>query len=315
MFKTPILYLIFNRPDVSARTFKSIAEIKPEKLFIAADGPRLENKEDFELCEKTRATILGLIDWPCKIETLFRDENLGCRRAVSEGISWFFTHVEAGIIIEDDCVATPDFFPYCQKMLVEYNDSLDVGMIQGTNFLGKTRCKESYFFSKYFIVWGWATWKNKWMLYKDELENWSEVRNTQWLQNIFNNKNVSRYYTLMFDKMSEGTVDTWDSNWVYALLRANQLVICPTRNLISNIGFVGTFVNKSHHHLMNLPVATLEIDNLQKSESIIHNSTLDSIQFYNSRMGRFSLKVYFRVRYKDSFILSVAYRIKNWLHL
>jgi hypothetical protein len=315
MFKTPILYLIFNRPDVSARTFKSIAEIKPEKLFIAADGPRLGNKEDFELCEKTRATILGLIDWPCKIETLFRDENLGCRRAVSEGISWFFTHVEAGIIIEDDCVATPDFFPYCQKMLVEYNDSLDVGMIQGTNFLGKTRCKESYFFSKYFIVWGWATWKNKWMLYKDELENWSEVRNTQWLQNIFNNKNVSRYYTLMFDKMSEGTVDTWDSNWVYALLRANQLVICPTRNLISNIGFVGTFVNKSHHHLMNLPVATLEIDNLQKSESIIHNSTLDSIQFYNSKMGRFSLKVYFRVRYKDSFILSVAYRIKNWLHL
>ncbi len=315
MFKTPILYLIFNRPDVSARTFKSIAEIKPEKLFIAADGPRLGNKEDFELCEKTRATILGLIDWPCKIETLFRDENLGCRRAVSEGISWFFTHVEAGIIIEDDCVATPDFFPYCQKMLVEYNDSLDVGMIQGTNFLGKTRCKESYFFSKYFIVWGWATWKNKWMLYKDELENWSEVRNTQWLQNIFNNKNVSRYYTLMFDKMSEGTVDTWDSNWVYALLRANQLVICPTRNLISNIGFVGTFVNKSHHHLMNLPVATLEIDNLQKSESIIHNSTLDSIQFYNSKMGRFSLKVYFRVRFKDSFILSVAYRIKNWLHL
>lgn len=315
MFKTPILFLIFNRPDVSARTFKSIAEIKPEKLFIVADGPRLGSEEDIELCKKTRATILGLIDWPCKVETLFRDENLGCRRAVSEGITWFFTHVEAGIILEDDCVATPDFFPYCQNMLEEYSDSLDVGMIQGTNFLGKNSYKESYFFSKYFIVWGWATWKNKWMLYKDKLENWSEARNSQWLQNIFNNKNISRYYTLMFDKMSEGKIDTWDSNWVYALLRANQLVICPTKNLISNIGFIGTFVNKSHYHLMNLPVETLKLDSLVKPESIIQNTKLDYLQFHNTKFDRFSLKIYFRVMFKDSVVLSIAYKIKNLLQI
>lgn len=315
MFKTPILFLIFNRPDVSARTFKSIVEIKPEKLFIAADGPRLGSKEDFELCKKTRATILGLIDWPCKVETLFRDENLGCRRAVSEGITWFFTHVEAGIILEDDCVASPDFFSFCEKMLEKYKDNKDIGMIQGTNFLVNTYCQESYFFSKFVIVWGWATWKNKWLLYKDELENWSEVRNSHWLQNIFNNKNVSRYYTLMFDKMSEGAVDTWDSNWLYALLRTNQLVICPTKNLISNIGFIGTFVNKTHYHLMNLPVRSLEIDNLIKPESIIQNIKLDALQFHNTRIDRFSLKIYFRVMFKDSALLLIAYKIKNLLHI
>jgi len=315
MFQTPILFLIFNRPDVSARTFKSISEIKPEKLFIAADGPRLGNQEDIELCKKTRATVLGLIDWPCKVETLFRNENVGCRRAVSEGITWFFTHVEAGIILEDDCFAAPDFFPYCEKMLEEYKDNPTVGMIQGTNFLGDNQCQDLYFFSKFIIVWGWATWRNKWSLYRDGLENWSEVRNSQWLQNIFNNKNVSRYYTLVFDTMSEGIVDTWDSNWVYVLLCTHQLVICPTRNLISNIGFIGTFVNKSHHHLMNLPVDTLDIGSLVKLDSITHNPTLDCLQFHNTKIDRFSLKMYFRVRFKDSVLLSIAYKIKNLLNI
>lgn len=313
MFETPVLFLIFNRPNITKKVFKNIAEIKPKFLFIAADGPRLNSQEDIKLCKETREIILRLIDWPCEVKTLFREKNLGCKKAVSEGITWFFDHVEAGIILEDDCLAALDFFPYCQKMLEKYKYHPDIGMIGGTSFLNNIQTQESYFFSKYIIVWGWATWKKKWDLYQDNLENWTEVRKSNWLFDLYKNKNVAHYYTEIFDTMSEGRVDTWDSNWAYALLRTSQLIITPTRNLISNVGISGTFVNKSHLKFLNLPLLNLDTDNLVSPQKILQNEILDLLQFQTIELDRFSLKIFLRVALKDTWLLSFAYKVKRLL--
>ena len=101
-FDTPILFLIFNRPDLTARVFDRIREVQPKYLYVAADGPRIDKPEDVEKCESARKVVLDQIDWPCELKTLFRQENLGCGIAVSQAINWFFEHVEQGIIIEDD---------------------------------------------------------------------------------------------------------------------------------------------------------------------------------------------------------------------
>lgn len=313
MLKAPVLFLIFNRPEVSLQVFKSIAAAQPEQLFIAADGPRLNNEEDRQLCQKTRELVLAAINWPCKVETLFREENLGCRRAVSEGISWFFSYVEAGIILEDDCLASPDFFPYCQKMLKQYKDNSEVGMIGGTSFLHDFPSEDSYFFSKYIVVWGWATWRKKWALYQDNLKDWQRLRKSPWLHSIYKNNNVARYYTVIFDTMSERRVDTWDSNWAYALLRADQLVIAPTKNLISNIGFSGTFVNTSHLKFLNLPLEKIDTSNLVSPQKVLHNEKLDLLQFQTIGLDRFSLKFFLRVVFRDTWLLSIAYKIKDIL--
>lgn len=314
MFKTPVLFLIFNRPEISQEVFKVIAEVKPEQLFIAADGPRLNNQEDILLCQKTREAILKLVDWPCELKTLFREKNLGCGLAVSQGISWFFSHVEAGIILEDDCLPNQDFFLFCQKMIQKYNNYPNIGMISGTNFLLDGVYRESYFFSKYFSVCGWATWKKKWELYTDDLSDWNEIRKSSWLNTIFSNKNVVRFYIMFFDKLSERFDNTWDY-WIYSLLRADQLTITPTKNLISNIGFEGAFMEKNHFHFLNLPLKKLDTNFLIEPNGIMQNIKLDALQFHNSKIDRFSLKVYFRVMFRDSFILSIAYKIKNMLHI
>lgn len=313
MFKTPILFLIFNRPEITLESFKNIAYVKPAYLYIAADGPRIGNPEDRIRCEKTRRKVLEMIDWPCEVKTLFREENIGCKRAISEGISWFFKQVEAGIILEDDCVAAESFFPYCERMLEEYKDHPRIGMIGGANFLDNKQNEESYFFSRYFIVWGWATWRNKWLLYQDELKDWPTLRKEKWLSTIFKNKNTARYYTFNFDKADKNEVDTWDSNWVYYLLYHNQLAITPTKNLISNIGFEGTHTTSSHFHLFNRPLEVLDVDTLIKPKDITPNEKLDNLQFHNVKISRFSFKVFLRVFLKDSYLLTILYKVKNLL--
>lgn len=317
MFQTPILFLVFNRPEITVQTFRYIAQIKPQFLYIAADGPRKSNPEDRDRCAETRQKVLELIDWPCEVKTLFREENIGCKRAISEGISWFFNHVEAGIILEDDCVAAPSFFPYCEKMLREYKDHPQIGMIGGANFLNTNQLEDSYFFSRYFIIWGWATWKNKWLLYQNELKDWPKLREEKWLTTIFKNKNTIRYYTFTFDKAEKNEVDNWDTHWGYYLFYHNQLAITPTKNLISNIGFQGTHTTKSHFYLFNRSLETYAVERIINPDEIRVSEALDDEQFYNVKISRFSLKAFVRVFLKDSFLLSIVYKIyrmKKRLH-
>ena len=108
----PILFMVFCRPDKTAAVFDSIRAARPRRLFIAADGPRQDRPDDEPRCAHVRA-IVSNVDWPCEVKTLFRTTNLGCGRAVSEALQWFFTQVEEGIILEDDTVPDASFFSYC----------------------------------------------------------------------------------------------------------------------------------------------------------------------------------------------------------
>jgi hypothetical protein len=157
---TPILFIIFNRPESTSEVFDVIKKHKPHNLFLAADGPRGSKEGEANLCELTRKLVLENIDWDCNLTTLFRDENLGCKVAVSTAITWFFNNVEQGIILEDDCVPSTTFFSFCEAMLNKYRNDESVMHIGGTNFLDdKIAIHDSYYFSKMVHIWGWATWR------------------------------------------------------------------------------------------------------------------------------------------------------------
>jgi len=119
---SPVLFLIFNRPDTTTRVFEAIRAARPERLYVAADGPRMTREGEAERCAEARR-IATAVDWPCEVKTLFRETNLGCRAAVSGAITWFFEHEEEGIILEDDCLPDPSFFPYCTELLAHYRDT------------------------------------------------------------------------------------------------------------------------------------------------------------------------------------------------
>ena len=143
-FKTPILFIIFNRPDVTQKVFNEIKKIKPKKLFITADGAR--NEDEWKKCNKAR-NIINQIDWECEIRKNYSDKNLGCKIGVSSGIDWFFKNVEQGIILEDDCLPNQSFFWFCRELLSKYKDDKRIGSISGSNpFTRNFQHSNSYFF-------------------------------------------------------------------------------------------------------------------------------------------------------------------------
>jgi len=234
--KTPIVLTLFNRPETTRRVLQSIRVARPERLLVVADGPRKDRPGEAELCRQTRA-LLDEVDWPCEILREFADTNLGCRRRMSSGLDWAFSHCEEAIVLEDDCLPHESFFPYCEELLARYRDDPEIMVISGTNFqFDADTTTDSYYFSRYPLIWGWATWSSAWRLYDLQMKNWPELRDGNWLEKLLRRRHAVQYWRHTFESAWKG-FDTWDYALVFACWLHNGLAIHPRHNLVSNIGF------------------------------------------------------------------------------
>jgi hypothetical protein len=278
--RTPVAFLIFNRPDRTARVFAQIAKARPEKLLVVADGPRADQARESELCIATRS-VLDKVDWPCEVLTNFSDSNLGCMRRVSSGLDWVFEQVEEAIILEDDCLPDETFFPFCTELLERYRDDERVGMICGSNFQsGKRRSAYSYFFGLHTTVWGWASWRRVWQGYDVAIRRWPELRDTTWLSDLLMNPVAERYWQEAFEGTFNGEHDTWDWQLFFSLWSRNLLVLLSDRNLISNIGF-GEGATRTQDKLpsmANLPVTPMDFP-LKHPPHVSLNREADNYSF------------------------------------
>lgn len=247
----PILFIVFNRPENTKQVFEVIKKVRPQRLFIAADGPRFPLKEEFTLCEQTRA-IVDEIDWECEVQTLFQDTNLGCGQGVSSAIDWFFSHVEEGIILEDDCVPSLQFFDFCTLMLATYRNDKSAMMIAGTSNLFGKYDYTGHYFSKYYSIWGWATWRRAWQLYDFSMQDWRSRVSEKELAHFFNNKKIVQKWAHVFDSVKQKKIDTWDAQWTFTCIKNKGFSVCSPYNMISNIGLYGVHANgkKSIFHEM-----------------------------------------------------------------
>ncbi len=237
-FNIPILLLIFNRPDVTQVMFDSIKKIKPRYLYVAADGFREDKIGEAELCKKTKSVIVENIDWECEVKTLFRDKNLGLRRAITEAIDWFFENEEQGIILEDDIVGSSAFFKFCESNLERYKDDSRVMLISGFNHLGEWKPDVAdYFFSRIGAIWGWATWKRAWKKNKRDIADWEEAKKKGVLNDLFPNDDMLKFRKRVFERTFTGEVNSWAFIWTFYRLVNSGLSILPSKNLITNIGF------------------------------------------------------------------------------
>lgn len=236
--ESPVLLIIFNRPEETRRILERIAEARPKKLYVAADGPRADRISDPEKCDTVRRIVRERVNWNCEIKTLFRDVNLGCRMAVSSSIDWFFSQEEEGIILEDDTLPDLSFFSFCSELLNKYKADERIGMISGDNFgFGFRRNLNSYFFTRYTHVWGWATWKRVWQGYSVDMNDYNKFRNEDWLRDMFSEDREYNFWKSVFDKVALEKFDTWDFQFVYHNFKNGRLNIMPSVNLVTNIGF------------------------------------------------------------------------------
>lgn len=234
---SPVLLLLFNRPDTTRRVFDAIRQAAPPRLYIAADGPRAERENEAALCKEARE-VAALVNWPCEVKTLFREDNLGCKEAVSSAITWFFEHEEEGIILEDDCLPSNDFFRFCDAMLKRYRFDTRIRHIGGSNLQqGKKWGNASYYYANLTHVWGWASWRRVWQQYDKHLTAYALIDVQHAFTDIFNEPIIINAWVQIFKQLNAGQIDTWDYQLTFINFFNNSLSVIPNANLISNIGF------------------------------------------------------------------------------
>ena len=236
-FRSPIVMIIFNRPDLTETLFQAIAKVRPRKLLVVADGARPDRPGEAARVAETRK-IIDRVDWDCEVLRNFSDVNLGCKRRVSSGITWAFEQVEEAIILEDDCIPDPSFFPYCDELLEKYRNDPKIAMVAGTCFLGdRAPTQGSYYFSDIPLIWGWASWRRAWNVYDIEMKGWPEFRDSEKFRRIFPSSIARNHYRNQFDRIYSGSIDTWDAQWSYSVWKTEKICVNPSRNLVRNLGF------------------------------------------------------------------------------
>ncbi len=297
---TPVALLVFNRPTETERVFAAIREARPSRLLVVADGPRAGRPDDVASCAEVRR-IVEQVDWPCEVQHNYSDVNLGCRQRVATGLDWVFEQVEEAIVLEDDCLPDKSFFRFCKELLDYYRDDHRIGMISGDNFqLGRQYNDESYYFSKYFHIWGWATWRDRWTgSYDVYMKQWPAARDKSWLADMLNDKSELAIWKSNFERVYSGRIDTWDYQWVFANWLQGRLSILPAMNLISNIGFN----SRATHTKVTLDLADLDCFSvafpLKHPKDVIRNFMADE----NSR----------NLRTKGSFLISLYKQLIGWM--
>lgn len=244
MINTPVLFIPYDRPDIARISFNAIIDAKPNKLYVFCDG--VNNTRNNNQAIEENKKLINLVDWPCEVFTKFLNENLGAGKAVAEAINWVFDNEEYAIIIEEDCVATKSFFYFCEILLEKYQHDTRICMISGNNYTPKYNYTEnSYFFSKYGHIWGWATWKRVWRKYDFYMKDWTNFKEGNYISDVFHNKKVQKYHVKNFDIIySKKEKHTWDLQWYYCRIKDNGLSIVPKDNLVMNIGAFGANTQK-----------------------------------------------------------------------
>jgi hypothetical protein len=233
----PVLLIAFRRPNLTARVLEAIRGVRPQRLFVAVDGPRAHCPAEAEQVAATRTLISSSIDWPCHLEQLHQPRNLGCRRGVETALDWFFSQVNEGIVLEDDIVPLPSFFPYCRELLDRYRQDPAIGAIAGTSVDPRPSVPgPSYRFSQFLPVWGWASWRRAWQLHDPALPQWPQQRNSSLLHQV-GGPRFARVMGSRLDEVVEGRCDTWDYGWFLSCWQAGLLGCVPAVNLVRNIGF------------------------------------------------------------------------------
>ncbi|MBE9186778.1 hypothetical protein IQ270_19465, partial [Microcoleus sp. LEGE 07076] len=234
-FTTPIVLIIFKRPQTTKQVFEVIQTLQPCQLFVIADGPNPEHPGEIEKCAATRA-IIDRLDWKCEVYKNYSDINLGCKKRISSGLDWVFSQVEEAIILEDDCIPQLSFFQFCQELLERYRHNERVFQITGENTHGYRCADSSYYFSAYSFYWGWATWKRAWKYFDGSLKQWLQVRESQWLQDYLGDYPSAQYWAEIFDLTYNG-FNSWGWAWTFTCFVNQGLCAVPNQNLISNVGF------------------------------------------------------------------------------
>ena len=236
----PVLLIAFNRPTDFAALIARLRETQPPRVYVSIDGPRAGNSQDVVNVSHCR-DVVSTIDWTDDVQTNFQETNLGCGDAVATALTWFFEHEERGIILEDDILPQATLFDFCSELLDRYEADERVLAISGCNFVPpehQSRSQDSYRFSRVPHIWGWATWRRSWDVYRFDMSDWtSRLPNSRLWRVSGRSPSGFVFWRSIFDLMARKQVDTWDMQLVFEGMVRDMWTATSNVNLVDNTGF------------------------------------------------------------------------------
>lgn len=237
--RSPVIYIFFNRPEVTRRTFSALREQRPSRLYLIADGPRPDNPADTLRCTETRALVEAMLDWDCEVTRDYSAINLGCGRRISTGLTAAFALLGEAIVLEDDILPHPDFFSFCDDQLEAHRNDPHIHAISGFQPLGRYAPSGGPVVPSTFTgIWGWASWQRAWTGYCFDIAGtWRNALIRQGVRDYLRNDLNFLTHSRNFDELTENKVDTWDFQWSFMLFAQRRVMLFSTVNLIENLGF------------------------------------------------------------------------------
>lgn len=291
---TAVLLITYKRLDTTKKVFEAIRQAKPSRFYIASNIGK--DEVGIQEVNKVRDFLEKNIDWDCKVFKLYREEHLSAKNSISGAIEWFFQNEKMGIILEDDCLPSQSFFLFCQELLVRYADDMRVWHIGGCSTLNEEILlnDDSYYFSKYNHIWGWAGWANRWKMYDVNVSLFKEFSKNRFIENITKNKLLQKYWINNFKSVYEKRFDTWDYQWYFTTWSNGGISIIPTVNLISNLGFGAdaTHTSDSNNKLSNMKKKEIDLN-------LIHPNIMMPNIIYDNYNAKFLFGINYFGFYKD----------------
>lgn len=251
--QTAVLIIAYQRTEHILRFLPTLFACGAKNIYLAIDGPRtpevseIQNQLVHALTELAQLQEVNVWIWR-------REKNLGAAVSVVTAIDWFFQHEEQGLILEDDLVFNTNFVNFADKCLTDYKQNDDVWVISGNQFFELELNTDQPVFSHYPLIWGWATWKDRWKEIKIAM-----LESGHWASHINLNPRVSFWARGRIRSLA-GKIDAWDIPLVLPMWTKNKYCVQPPTNLVSNVGadVYSTHTNQAVWPLMlgikNLPM-------------------------------------------------------------
>ena len=273
MFKVPILLVLYNKIEDTHNLFQVIKQIKPSKLYVAGDGALHGDRLDYVHCIRTRSVIMP--EWNCEKKEFFKEEHLGKSQMIFQAISWFFSHEPEGIVLFDDTIPNLDFFYYCEELLEKYRDRKDILHISGSNLRRKNEKKDhSYYFSAYPLLWGFATWSDRWQGFDLQMSALEGENFNKMISKYVSSPMEKMYWLRRYNVLRKHNLDIWEYQYIYYLWYKGGLSITPYNNLVTNVG-----LKNKKRKIRKLMRQTQEIRPIEHPIEVTQNIGADKYSF------------------------------------
>lgn len=224
----PVLIISYSRISNVLMLITELHSQGVNQIYLAIDGSKNGDdrlQSEIEAGARSRAAELSM-----ELKVWRRDTNLGPAVSVIKALDWFFSIEESGLILEDDLILSRDAIQYFENSLFLFSELENIFLVTGSNYFDNFGLKERNFYATHYpVIWGWATWSNRWKGYRTEFARLSDLC-------IPASLNERWFWKTGLRRCLNGIVDAWDIPLVTYQLSHKFLSIMPRVNLVSNCG-------------------------------------------------------------------------------